>query len=58
MCLVQRHFTSESGQNFTLTNSLSLFYMKNAMCLLQIYYSSYYWAQNTLWLLRANMSDH
>lgn len=54
MWLVQRHFTIECGQNFTLTNSLSLLLMKN---LLQNYYSSCYWAQNALLLLYAN-SDH
>lgn len=58
MWLVQRHFTTQSGQNFTLTNSLSLLFMKNVICLLQNYYSSCCWAQNALLLLHANRSEH
>lgn len=58
MWLVQRHFTPESDRNFTLKYSLSLLFMKNAIYLLQNYYSSCYWAQNASLTLHANRCDH
>lgn len=58
MWLLQRCFTPESDWNFTLQNSLSLLFMKNAIYLLQNYCSSCYWAQNASLILHASRCDH